>query len=173
MSLLGIIISLNEKINWFIEHYSPTNLLVTESTTLGTSDSDTLTVLGTSTFESPVTFVSHVDMLENINFGTDSSNTVTATGTVTAPHFTIPAITENSLKLGTSDIIIYRECVDEPNLNIYTEYPNSVIVQVKNTHEDSTSVAIYYTSSTAYITLTANSTAVFLKTSTTAFTRIQ
>lgn len=208
--------ALNEKINWFIENYSPTNLTVSGTTVLGTnttigaSDSDILTVNAQATFtngitsddiitdsltvknnttigqddtdiltvnsnaifESETVFNSQVTVTENIILGTDSTNTVTATGIVTAPHFTIPKTSDNSFRFGSSDLIVYHEYTSD-NANIYTEYPNSVVVQIKNKNTNGYSMAIIYDSSDSYITLNYNDSVSFLKNSTTSFVRIQ
>jgi hypothetical protein len=70
--------------------------------------------------------------------------------------------------MGSAPTIVYTEYNDDEN--IYTGYPNSVIVVVKNTSNVNISITINNSSGNSIIS--ANSTQTFLKTSTTAFTRV-
>lgn len=200
---VGMYKSLNDKITWFMEHYAPSNLFISGTTTLGAnttigaSDSDvltvnaqatfnngiaadeiivdaltvrnntvigqdnydTLTVNSRSNFEGPVTFNNLVTVNENIILGTDYRNTVTANGIVSAPHFTIPRASDNSFRFGSSDLITYHEY--SADANIYTSYPDSVIVQIKNVNITGFSISITYNSDGSTVVLSYLESAVF------------
>lgn len=144
---------------------------VRDNATIGQDDADLLTINSTSTFEGPVTLNEQVNVTKNIVLGTDTTNTVTATGIVTAPHFTIPLVTGNSLRLGADDFIAYHVYSSDLSGNIYESYPNSVFVKVLNSNI--TTMSIIYTSTGTNMVLGVGKSATFMKTSLTAYTLIQ
>ena len=143
-------------------------LTVYDDAVIGQDDDDHVTVNSLATFASDVTFNSGFDVTSNATFGTTTTNTVTSAGSVTAPHFIIPKVTGNSLKLGIVNTIIYTEY--STDINIFSTYSTSVIVTVKNTH--TAPISITYDDENSNHSLPANETNTYLKTSTSEFTLI-
>lgn len=151
-------------------------LYVVDNATIGDDDTDTLTINSTTTFNNSVTFDGSFDVSGNATFGSDNYSTLIATGNIHSRNMIIGSVTSgtvsmnpnDSIKMGSAPTIVYTEYA--ANANIYTGYPNSVIVVVKNTSNVNISITINNSSGTSIIS--ANSTQTFLKTSTTAFTRI-
>lgn len=73
------------------------------------------------------------------------------------------------MKIGANDTIVYRE-YSSGGGNIYTDYQKGVIVVVKNIH--STDISITIDSSSGTNVQGSNTTATYLKTSTTTITLI-
>jgi hypothetical protein len=142
------------------------HLTLINNSELGQDADDTITVNGLGVFNQLATFnapsyTTCLNATQNVTMGTDTTNTVTVSGTITAPHFTMPATSGNSLKLGTVDVIAYVEY--STSSNIYTGFPNSALVTVKNI--SGTGINITYNSSDSTYNLGANLTVTFLKTS--------
>jgi hypothetical protein len=146
-------------------------LNVYDNTVIGQDNTDTLSVKSTTTFDinSSATFDGAFNVSRNAIFGTDNTNTLTSTGTITAPHFQMPITSGNSMKIGENDTIVYRE-YSSGGGNIYNDYPKGVIVVVKNIY--SANISITINSSAGTNIQGANTTATYLKTSTTGFTLI-
>jgi len=217
-NLFGMIKSLNDKIDWLMQHYAPTNLnvagnttlgnnttigeddsdlltinaqttfnngltsnsittddlIVKDDTTIGQDNCDSLTVNSNATFNNDALFKNEVTFENNVVLGSDETNLVVSTGTIESKHFTVPTVSDNSIRLGSSDIIIYHEYTStDTSANIYTEFPYGVVVQIKNLNEDGLSMSITYDSMDTFTSVAYNTTAVFLKTSTGGYTMIQ
>uniref|UniRef100_A0A6C0E9Q8 Uncharacterized protein n=1 Tax=viral metagenome TaxID=1070528 RepID=A0A6C0E9Q8_9ZZZZ len=203
---------LNDKIDNFIETYAPTNLSIPGNVTLGTNesnsltlnsvatfkgdaffnasvsindtctidtltitndvtvgqdDTDTLTVNSTSTFENPVTMKNSLTVDDNVVLGVDDTNTVTVAGTVIATKVQLPRVNGNAVNIANSDAFVYAEYSSAGN--IYTDFPDAVLVYVKNTAVG-TNYAITYNDEATTVTVNAGTTRVFLRTSATAYT---
>lgn len=144
------------------------NLTVIDCMTIGQDDSDSLVVNSATSFRGCTRFENSLHATENVTFGTDCTNTVTSRGKVTAPHFTIPYSSGNSLNFGCEKVIVYVERCEDTN--IYTDYPNSVIVIIKNTSNVGRLIT-YNNSNSSNIQL-AGTIATYLKISSCGFVQI-
>lgn len=160
--------TLSDQINDFIENYNPTNINIPGNATLGSDDSDQLTVNAETIFhgdvEANVMRINNLTVIDNMtigqddtdlltvnsatsfngctqfndsfhvngntHLGTDCTNTVCVTGTIVAPHLSIPFHSNNSIKVGCSNMVIYVERCEDTN--IFADYQDSVIVMIKN-----------------------------------------
>lgn len=205
---------LNDRIEYFIEHYEPETLTIPGATTLngsvtlGSDDSDLIVVNGQTTFNGDVVANNvEIDTLNLIDdciigedgtdtltinsnttfngqaifdgyfkvngdtiFGNTGADSMTSNGPITAPRLSVPTDSENSINIGSNQTIVYIE--RSSNINIYVDYPNSVIVVVKNSNLGATTISVTYNDEDSYHTLDQNTTYTYLKTSTDSFTRI-
>lgn len=144
------------------------DLTVIDNMTIGQDDTDRLIVNSATSFKGCTRFEDAFNVIGNVTLGTDCTNTVNSTGKVTAPHFSIPYVSGNSLNFGCEKVIIYVERCEDTN--IYTDYPNSVIVIIKNT-SDVGRLITYNDVNHANIQL-AGTIATYLKISPSAFVQI-
>lgn len=143
-------------------------LTIIDNTVVGQDDADTLTVNADTTFNAGVEFNDSFNVIGNAVFGTDTTNTLIATGTITAPHFVVPLISENSFDFGNSKLITYVERNNDTD--IFEDFPDSVIVIIKNIAI--TGKSIIYNSENSSNVQSAGTTSTYLKTSTEGFTLI-
>jgi hypothetical protein len=151
-------------------------LYVIDNLTVGDDDDDTMTINSATTFNNSVTFDGSFDVSGNATFGSDNYNTLIATGNIHSRNMIIGSVSsgtvslnpDDSIKMGSAPTIVYTEYA--ANGNIYTDYPSSVIVVVKNTSNVNISITISDEDDSSIIS--GNSTQTFLKVSTSGFTRV-
>lgn len=144
------------------------NLTVIDTVTIGQSceggGNDHMTVNSITTFNSEVEISSNggLNVAGNATFGTDGCNRVTVNGTAIANNLKVPLVNDNSLEFGCSKLITYIE--KNTDTILWQEYPNSVIVVVKNTSNVGGISIAYGGDCENYRTLGMGQTDTYLKT---------
>lgn len=165
---VNAIATFNNDLNGNVINVNDLNII--DNTVIGQDNTDMLTINSSTVFalNSSVEFNGEFNVTGNAVFGTDYTNTVECSGNISAKHFDIPIVSGNSLKVGSDDVIVYIE--SSSNIDIYTDYPKSVIVVVKNTSNGN--ISITYNSNTDYDVQSPATTRTYLKTSSTSFVLI-